>query len=230
MKTGEIDDILSVLLDVPTRLKAIRRKPSSKLMAFLISFEIVHPSYQVLEIKNIKLSTYYRLTAISNTLSRYELDASTSSFDVSRAVLDTTIKNTYAMASYVATAVLNENKPAPVDLIQAVADNFTNEELRLTIKEIYQRLDTVKISKIIGIPLRANDTKHPAYSKSPWGIIGSMMKYWRIPTINEALDQDYVNAMLLNACVPSYEDKDKGEGSSEPMSFFEFGKQLAGIK
>ena len=57
-----------------------------------------------------------------------------------------------------------------------------------------------------------------------------MMKYWRINDFNEALDKPYINSMMLNACIPSYDDKDKGGGSEGTMDFFEFGKQLAGIK
>jgi hypothetical protein len=57
------------------------------------------------------------------------------------------------------------------------------------------------------------------------------MKYWRINDFDEALDKPYINAMMLNACIPSYEEKDGDSGSSgQSMSFFEFGEQLAGLK
>jgi len=57
------------------------------------------------------------------------------------------------------------------------------------------------------------------------------MKYWRINDFNEALDKSYVNYMMLNACIPLYDDKGKGSGESKgSMSFFEFGEQLAGLK
>lgn len=56
------------------------------------------------------------------------------------------------------------------------------------------------------------------------------MKYWRINDFNEALDKPYINSMMLNACIPSYDDKDKDTGNGGTMDFFEFGKQLAGIK
>jgi hypothetical protein len=55
------------------------------------------------------------------------------------------------------------------------------------------------------------------------------MKYWRISDLEEALDKDYINYMMLNACIPSYDDKDKVTDSKGSMSFFDFGKQLAGI-
>lgn len=57
-----------------------------------------------------------------------------------------------------------------------------------------------------------------------------MMKYWRINDFNEALDKPYINSMMLNACIPNYDDKDKDTGNGGTMDFFEFGKQLAGIK
>lgn len=57
------------------------------------------------------------------------------------------------------------------------------------------------------------------------------MKYWRINDFDEALDKPYINAMMLNACIPSYEEKDgEGGASGQSMSFFEFGEHLAGLK
>jgi hypothetical protein len=56
------------------------------------------------------------------------------------------------------------------------------------------------------------------------------MKYWRINDFDEAMDKPYINAMMLNACIPSYEGKDEGTSSKGSMSFFEFGEQLSGIK
>lgn len=41
----------------------------------------------------------------------------------------------------------------------------------------------------------------------------------------------YINAMMLNACIPSYDDK--GSGSKSPadrISLFDLGKQLSGLR
>ncbi|MBB5621601.1 hypothetical protein HDE69_002662 [Pedobacter cryoconitis] len=45
------------------------------------------------------------------------------------------------------------------------------------------------------------------------------------------MDQGYINAMMLNACIPSYDDKGgESQSGNSPMSFFELGKQIAGVK
>lgn len=56
-----------------------------------------------------------------------------------------------------------------------------------------------------------------------------MMKYWHYKNFDEAMDQGYINAMMLNATIPSNDDKGDGAGSSDPISFFDFGKKLAGL-
>ncbi|QNK61714.1 hypothetical protein H7F33_14275 [Pedobacter sp. PAMC26386] len=61
-----------------------------------------------------------------------------------------------------------------------------------------------------------------------------MMKYWHYRTFEDAMDQGYLNAMMLNACIPSYDDKGTGSGGSSAsgrsISFFELGEQIAGLK
>jgi len=58
-----------------------------------------------------------------------------------------------------------------------------------------------------------------------------MMKYWHYRNFEEAMDQGYINAMMLNATIPSSKATGSGDaGSTKPMSFFEFGEKLAGIK
>jgi len=56
------------------------------------------------------------------------------------------------------------------------------------------------------------------------------MKYWH-RNFDEAMDQGYINAMMLNATIPSGKSSGTGDtGSAKPMSLFEFGEKLAGIK
>lgn len=56
------------------------------------------------------------------------------------------------------------------------------------------------------------------------------MKYWEIDDLDDALDKSYMNYMMLNATIPTSDDKGKGsDNSGGTMSFFDFGKQLAGI-
>jgi hypothetical protein len=328
MTTEQKDELLSILLDVPTPLKDVRLKSPTRLKELLCSIRLIEPTFQQLEIRNTSIATNYRLTAIANTLKVYEeevkkagpsrmtteqhryrnqltnryiltgnkaiddqltkynstgnkdflgfvkdmsdlerfklpsdldslqrlldegkLDAGTATIvtnliESGKAKKDLNPEssprlnpvefvryNTYLMAAYVATAVHNRNEPAPAYLIHAIATQFSNQELQAAIREIYRRLDVMPIINILGIKQNKNNHHHPPGSKSPWGIIGSIMKYWRISTIKEAMDQDYLNAMALNACIPSYESKDDTNGGSgETMDFFEFGKQLAGIK
>ena len=55
------------------------------------------------------------------------------------------------------------------------------------------------------------------------------MKYWNVSDFDEALDKGYINYMMLNATIPSSDEKDKNTESQGSISFFDFGKQLAGI-
>lgn len=132
----EKDGILSTVLDVPTKLKEVRLKPKNKLYALLEKAGVKKPVYQSLVLRNLKMSTNYRLTAISNAMEKESPHEG--SVDSIMYLLQ---MNTYSMAAYVATAIQNENKPAPKYLIQTIADEFTNEELKLAVKEVYRRLD-----------------------------------------------------------------------------------------
>jgi hypothetical protein len=58
-----------------------------------------------------------------------------------------------------------------------------------------------------------------------------MMKYWRIDDFEQALDKGYINYMMLNATISSGKASGSGDTpTGKPMSFFEFGEKLAGIK
>jgi len=58
-----------------------------------------------------------------------------------------------------------------------------------------------------------------------------MMKFWRYESFDHAMDQGYLNAMMLNATLPSHDDKgNSGSSSPAPMSLFELGEKLAGLK
>jgi hypothetical protein len=230
MKVEEIDEVLSVLLDVPTYIKQVTCMPESRLTRILVSLKIIKPRVYTLELNNVKLGTNYRLSALANAMVRLKYDPLASRSENMSIIVGVIRKNTYALAAYIATAVQNNHKPAPENLVHAIAEQFTNEELLLTVREIYKRQDLSVVLDALKIPKNGIRYSGPEYLKSPWGILGSLMRYWRITTIKEALDQDYINAMVLNACIPSYDDKDKDTGNGGTMDFFEFGKQLAGIK
>lgn len=230
MKVEEIDEVLSVLLDVPTYIKQVTRVPESILKKILVSLKIIKPRVYTLELNNVKLGTNYRLSALANAMIRVEYDPLAPRSENISIIVSVIRRNTYALAAYIATAVQNDHKPAPENLVHAIAEQFTNEELLLTVREIYKRQDLSVVFDALKIPKKINRDSGLEYLKSPWATLGSMMKYWRITTIKEALDQDYVNAMVLNACIPSYDDKEKDTGNGGTMDFFEFGKQLAGLK
>lgn len=136
MTIQEKDAILSAVLNVPTALKEVQLKPKNKFVKLLEYLKLRKPVTKMLYLRNTKMSTNYRLTAISNSL---VLDS-----DKEGAIdnlMDLMHQNTYTMAAYIATAVHNQNSPAPGYLVQTIADEFTNEELSLATKEVYRRLD-----------------------------------------------------------------------------------------
>jgi hypothetical protein len=56
------------------------------------------------------------------------------------------------------------------------------------------------------------------------------MKYWNYEDFDKAMDKGYINIMMLNATIPTGEGKAGDSGTApKSMSFFDFGKQLAGM-
>jgi hypothetical protein len=136
MNIQEKDAILSAVLDVPTALKKVQLKPRNKLFKLLEYIGLRKPAVKMIYLKNTKMSTNYRLTAISNSLA-----LESSKEGAIDNLMDLMHQNTYTMAAYIATAIHNKNSPAPGYLVQTIADEFTNEELSLATKEVYRRLD-----------------------------------------------------------------------------------------
>jgi hypothetical protein len=136
MTIQEKDAILSAVLDVPTPLKEVQLKPKNKLYKLLEYFGLSKPVTKMLYLRNTKMSTNYRLTAISNSL---VLEGSKEGAIDN--LMEIMHQNTYTMAAYIATAIHNKNNPAPGYLVNTIADEFTNEELSLATKEVYRRLD-----------------------------------------------------------------------------------------
>jgi len=136
MTKKEKDGILSTILNIPTPLKEVEIKPTNILTKVLLFLRIRKPTFKMLYICGLKLSTNWRLTAITNALT------TVSDKDGEQAqLMDLMHMNTFQMAGYIATAIHNQPSETPRHLITAIADNFTNEELHLATKEVYRRLD-----------------------------------------------------------------------------------------
>lgn len=136
MTKQEKDGILSSVLDVPTVLKSIKLAPKNKLERLLMFFNLMKPTYKVLVLEGLKLSTNYRLTAISNSLwlhSNLEGEQ--------EKVMEIMHENIYQMAGYVATAIHNHNSETPRYLIDTLVNELTSEELKIAVDEVYRRLD-----------------------------------------------------------------------------------------
>ena len=58
-----------------------------------------------------------------------------------------------------------------------------------------------------------------------------MIKYWHYKSLAEAMDQPYIDLMMLNATINTGDSTGtSGKATTGGgMSFFEFGKQLAGM-
>ena len=135
MNLNQQQGILDEVQDVPTALKEVKMAPRNIFEAVLIRTGMSEPKRKILYLKNTKLSTAHQLTLIVDdmTLKNHRTDTVDGTMQM-------IYENTYLMATYVATAIQNENKPAPGYLIQTIADEFTNEELKLTLTEVYRRL------------------------------------------------------------------------------------------
>ena len=136
MTIQEKDGVLSAVLNIPTPLKRVQLAPKNAFERFLIYLKIKKPKSEMLYLRGLKMSTNFRLTAISNSLqveSQAEGDQSK--------LMDLIHANTYQMAGYIATAIHNKNTETPQYLIQTIADEFTNAELKVAVTEVYRRLD-----------------------------------------------------------------------------------------
>lgn len=136
MTKEEKDGILSAVLNIPTPLKEVTLAPKNRLERLLIFLKIKKPAVEMLYIRGLKMSTNYRLTAITNALM---LVSEKESHE--EKVMDIIHENTYQMAGYIATAIHNKNTETPRYLIETIADEFTNTELKLAAAEVYRRLD-----------------------------------------------------------------------------------------
>ena len=136
MNIQEKDAILSAVLDVPTPLKKVKLAPKNFFQRLLIFLKIKAPVYQMLYLRDLKMSTNFRLTAITNSL---QVD-SESDGTIDK-VMELLHANTYTMAAYIATAIHNKNEETPEYLIKTIADEFSNKELHIATKEVYRRLD-----------------------------------------------------------------------------------------
>ena len=58
-----------------------------------------------------------------------------------------------------------------------------------------------------------------------------MIKYWHYKSLAEAMDQPYIDLMMLNATINTGDSTSTGgkADTGRAMSFFDFGKQLAGM-
>jgi hypothetical protein len=134
MKREEQRGILSDVVDIPTLLKEVALHPKTITGKLLVATGLKKKKREMLYLRNTNLSTNHQLTLVGQGLLLTNSGGSVD--DIMNAIHE----NTYTMAAYVATAVQNQNKPAPSYLIDTIADEFTNEELKLTIQEIHKRL------------------------------------------------------------------------------------------
>jgi hypothetical protein len=136
MSMQERKGILSEIIDEPTPLKEVSMAPKNKFESALIWMGLRKKKRVMLYLRDTKLTTNYHLTLLSGSLTL--TNEQTGTVDGVMRVIN---ENTYTMAAYVATAIQNENKPAPKYLINTIADELSNQELKIAILEIYKRMD-----------------------------------------------------------------------------------------
>lgn len=134
MNINQQEGILSEVKDLPTPLKEVALHPRTKVGKLLVVAGLKKKKREMLYLRDTNLSTNHQLTLVGQGL--LLTNSSGSVDEIMSAIHD----NTYIMAAYVATAVQNQNRPAPSYLINTIADEFTNEELKLTIQEIHKRI------------------------------------------------------------------------------------------
>lgn len=128
--------ILSAVLDVPTALKEVTLAPKNAFERLMIFLKVLKPRKQILYLRNLKMSTNFRLTAITNSL---QVDSDNEG--TMDKIMQLIQANTYTMAAYIATAIHNKNEETPAYLIKTIANELSNQELHIATKEVYRRLD-----------------------------------------------------------------------------------------
>lgn len=117
--------ILEAIIDEPVLIKEIRLKQSIKDRLLRRK-----PTLK-LELKASTARTAYKLSNLIIDLNLGEV----SEFEI-------VASNMHQVAIIIATAIHNHNSNIPEGLVDVILDNFTNEELLETFKEVYRRLDT----------------------------------------------------------------------------------------
>jgi hypothetical protein len=136
MTKEEKDGILAAVLDIPTPLKTVEIEPKNIFQKVLVFLRIRKPGSEMLYLRELKMSTNYRLTAMANALN----GGSDQDGDIAK-TMDLINQNTYQMAAYLATAIHNHKSQTPKHLIDSIYHQFSNKELHEAIKEVYRRLD-----------------------------------------------------------------------------------------
>ena len=121
---------------MPTPIKEVTLKPKNFFQRLLIFLRIKAPVFKMLYLRDLKMSTNFRLTAITNSL---QVDSSKEG--TVDQVMEMLHANTYTMAAFIATAIHNTNEETPAYLIKTIASEFSNKELYITTNEVYRRLD-----------------------------------------------------------------------------------------
>lgn len=146
MKRQEETGILSDVVDIPTPLKEVTMSPKNTLESLLVAVGLKKRKQVMLYVRNTNLSTNHQLASISSSLNVVNENYGTVD-GIMQAIHD----NTYKMAAYVATAIHNQNSEVPQYLIDTIADEFTNAELKIAVEEIYRRIGTQDLYTSLGL-------------------------------------------------------------------------------
>jgi hypothetical protein len=135
MNTQEQKGILSEIIDEPTPLKEVSMAPKNKFESALIWMGLRKKKRVMLYLRDTKLTTNYHLTLLSGSLNIVNEDYGTVD-----GTMQAIHENSYKLAAYVATAVHNKNSAVPQYLIDTIADEFTNAEMKIALEEVSRRL------------------------------------------------------------------------------------------
>lgn len=148
-------DLLGPILNEPEPVKTIPVEIEPKgLRYLLVKCGLAKPRTRTVELI-YTYSTMHTFQRITELMSRIKTESQADSPH-----MDLYNANAPILAAVIATALHNNSKPVPSELVDAIMKHFTNDELHKTAQKVYRGLDYTPFYNTMELllSLRPNDT------------------------------------------------------------------------
>lgn len=127
-----------------------------------------------------------------------------------------------SLATIAALAIQNKQEQLPDPLIRQLEANIKPYELSSIYKALADLIDVSTFYQFYQLH-RKQDPEEDKTESSPgtktlWGVIGGMIKYFRFSWNEIMWEISYRNIMMLSATIPSYKTKKEKKGSIESVN------------